>query len=103
MAYAKKMRMNEKHNSIPMWQLVAVSFLIGAVWLYAMAVIVNLPALFATWHYAAASLGLIAMGLVVPYLALKLLMHIAHRINPNERELHLRDIPKDQEQLNRIR
>lgn len=43
----------------------------------------------------------ILLLLAVPYTMLKLVAHIAHLRNPRERELHLSDLPKDKEQLER--
>ena len=44
---------------------------------------------------------LIALGLAVPYWMVKLLFHAAHVRNPQEKEVGLKDIPDDKEQLNR--
>ncbi len=42
---------------------------------------------------------LIALGLTIPYFILKLLFSAAHDQNENEKEIHLSDIPRDQQQL----
>lgn len=44
---------------------------------------------------------IIAMGLAIPYFMLKIGMHEAHLQNPDEKELRLRDIPKDKQQISR--
>ncbi len=46
---------------------------------------------------------LIGLGLAVPYWMLKAGIHAAHKHNPQERELHLSDVPKDKDQLNNTR
>lgn len=43
--------------------------------------------------------AMIAILLTIPYLMLKLLFHQAHLENPDEVELKMKDIPKDQDQL----
>lgn len=52
-----------------------------------------------TIYYAA----LITLGLAVPYFSLKMGMHYARLANPHEKELKLKDIPKDHEQIREIR
>ena len=42
---------------------------------------------------------LIAVGLLTPYLMLKLALHVAHLKNRNEKELHLKDLPRDKDDL----
>ncbi len=42
---------------------------------------------------------LIGLGLAVPYWFLKLGAHEAHRNNPEEKELTLKEIPKDKDDL----
>lgn len=46
-------------------------------------------------------LGLIGLGLALPYWMLKLGVHEAHERNKQEREVKLTDIPKDKDQLER--
>lgn len=45
------------------------------------------------------TLVLIALGLAIPYWILKLGIHEAHLANPEEKELELKDVPKDKQQL----
>ena len=54
-------------------------------------------------NYGLFAIAIIAFGLTVPYLMLKLGLHEAHLKNPKERELRLADIPKEQQQLKRKR
>ena len=42
---------------------------------------------------------LIALGLLIPYWMLKTGIHAAHLRDPGEKELQLKDIPKDKDQL----
>jgi len=42
---------------------------------------------------------LIILGLLIPYVMLKLLFKAAHMRNPQEKEFHIEDLPKDKEQL----
>ena len=51
------------------------------------------------WSSGIIMLLLIVVGIGAPYLLLKLGAHEAHLRNPQEEELHLEDIPKDQDQL----
>ncbi len=44
-------------------------------------------------------LPVFSLLLIVPYWLLKMVMHAAHASNPEEKELELKDIPKDEEQL----
>ena len=44
-------------------------------------------------------LAIIAIGLVVPYLMLKSGFHAAHLQNPQEKELELKDLPKDADDI----
>jgi hypothetical protein len=43
------------------------------------------------------TLFIIALGLAVPYWMLKFSIHRAHLYNPQEKEIRLEDLPKDQE------
>ncbi len=45
------------------------------------------------------TLAIIALGLVVPYWMLKGSFHVAHLNNSDERELHLRDLPKNGDEI----
>lgn len=47
--------------------------------------------------------AIIALGLTLPYWLLKILMHVAHSSNPEEKELKLTDLPKDQRVVRRKR
>ena len=44
---------------------------------------------------------LIIIGLAVPYWILKLVLHEAHKRDSSEKEITLKDIPKDKEELAR--
>lgn len=50
--------------------------------------------------HAILTLLLILILLAAPYFALKLMSHAAHLKNPEEKEIHLRDFPKDKKQFN---
>jgi len=50
-------------------------------------------------YHALLTLMLTLGLLVVPYVMIKLLAHAAHTFNPREKVPHLRDIPKDKNQL----
>ena len=52
-----------------------------------------------TGTYYLFTLAIIVLGLLIPYWMLKLVSKAAHEHNPEEREMHLDDIPKDKEQL----
>jgi hypothetical protein len=45
------------------------------------------------------TLFIIALGLCVPYWMLMAMAHKAHLSDPREREMHLKDIPKDEQEL----
>lgn len=47
------------------------------------------------------TLFIIALGLVVPYWMLKFSIHQVHLRHPEEREIELKDLPKDQERPHR--
>ena len=47
------------------------------------------------------SVIIIFLGLAVPYWMLKAFSVAAHEWNPREKELHLVDLPKDKEQMDR--
>lgn len=44
---------------------------------------------------------LIAVVLAVPYWMLKLMSRAAHKVNPEEKEMQLEDVPKDKEEMRR--
>jgi hypothetical protein len=50
-----------------------------------------------TFSHIIFTVFIIALGLAVPYLMLKFSIHRTHLYNPNEKELRLEDLPKDQE------
>jgi hypothetical protein len=52
-------------------------------------------------NYGLFALAIIAVGLTVPYVMLKLSLHEAHLKNPREKELKLADIPKSQQVMKR--
>jgi hypothetical protein len=53
-----------------------------------------------TWSHIIYTVILIALGLTIPYFMLKALFSAAHRQNPrDEHELHLKDLPKDKDDL----
>ena len=52
-------------------------------------------------NYGLFALAIIAVGLTVPYVMLKLSLHEAHLKNPRERELRLADMAKVQQPLKR--
>ena len=43
---------------------------------------------------------IIIILLATPYWILKICMHVAHKIDPREKEMRIEDLPKDQNQLN---
>jgi hypothetical protein len=45
------------------------------------------------------TLFIIAVGLAAPYWVLKLSVHAAHERDPREKEVALKDIPKDKDEL----
>ncbi len=51
------------------------------------------------FYHVAYTIILTLLGLCIPYLMLKFAMHGAHIRNPQEHELEISDIPKDQDQL----
>ena len=52
-----------------------------------------------SWFYVLCTFIIIALGLAVPYWMLKLGFHYAHTKNREEKELHLADLSKDQQEL----
>jgi hypothetical protein len=51
------------------------------------------------WGDLAFTLLLIFLGLAIPYWMLKLAFHRAHMRNPEEKDMHLSDLPKDKDDL----
>ncbi len=49
----------------------------------------------------AVTLFIIFAGLTVPYWVLKLSVHAAHERDPREKEVRLKDIPKDKDDMDR--
>lgn len=52
----------------------------------------------AVWADFLFTLLLIALGLSIPYWMLKIGFHYAHTQNSDEKELNIKDIPKDKDQ-----
>jgi hypothetical protein len=56
-----------------------------------------------SWYHGLFYLVVIAVLLVAPYLVLKLVFHVAHLSDRHEKEISLKDISKDMDQLDASR
>jgi hypothetical protein len=51
-----------------------------------------------SYRYVVYTALVIALGLLVPYFMLKAFSIAAHQWDPREKELHMKDLPKDKDQ-----
>jgi len=58
-----------------------------------------LPAESSAWSSGLIMLMLVIVGIGAPYCMLKFGFHEAHRRNPQEQDIHIEDIPKDYDQV----
>jgi len=88
------------HRNTADIRTIALILLLGAgAWVVMYVLVGMISADDTNLNYGIFSVIMIAIGLIVPYLMLKLVAHEAHRRDSRESEMNLKDIPKDQEQL----
>lgn len=92
--------MTRKHRAGGLVLVIIALPILGYVLTYGMNLIMPMSE-HGTGYHLALVIAIFAMGMLVPYFMIKLLSRAGHLVDPQEKEVRMRDIPKDKDDFER--